>query len=864
MPGRRSKSKKAETQLAKAVAKVSEENATAAADTTTETPTDPSPTVRTTSSGREVKERQFLGDSPDVIKKKKKKGETVEPMKDASYSGLTLDDDDEDAARDEKVDDALGGDGDPNDSDPDDSDPDDESSESSRSSKSSDSSEDSDDSDEDDGDDPTETVTEDEDADDDDADEPIDAILAALETDESKGEVMEKSKSSSNSSKAKNTTTANTPAVPPKPKSKTDAAKSSASSKSAKASTAAKKTATSAPKSSTTVKKRAKAAATPTTTTKKQKVVVATSSVTSGLSPAFAHWLVRHADVDPKRVRAIGKQGLTRYADLAEYSEKAMKDLIYNVRKIVSPRSATRITVARTAVLTYTKVIGRVVDDVSMAWHGCLDNFAEEWESILSDASKEPKKIRDHARSNPTQLIESVELWAQSSYGVDKTSLAYLIRDPSTPSTPPALKPGKCYGGNHNSLMDEMVAHHPHDGVAYRTDNKTFALALDSALQTSIHYNSIKPYLKKGDGIGAWKTYKGLTAGKTYLENQVKTARDFLYTHAKWKPDSKHKLQEHITKFTAARTALQECQRKGISCQVPDDTEFVRLFLDSIKAGGDAQLQAALSAVALNQQNQLNDFAVCSQFLMDHGVKAEKKSNSSDTLNATISAATGGKRQGKRKRGEGSQGGSGGANGPPRYVGGKVRSSKCPNTGVDLRWYPRDDFIKLSKEKQAAVSEWLKTLSKPEIDLMKANARISSIQSENDKLRAAAAVKEPTPAPPKSKKAKIAAAKAGSNAIEDVLSGLRSLLEGGAIASSTNVQHLSAEEEESNDDASSSDVDSESDDDSFDADTKVKAASALAKLAPRVPAVHKSGKQQPPPKSGKKSRKNKKKKSRST
>ena len=93
--------------------------------------------------------------------------------------------------------------------------------------------------------------------------------------------------------------------------------------------------------------------------------------------------------------------------------------------------------------------------------------------------------------------------------GLEKVALLYIIRKEATP---PALQnqvntadnPNSATGPNYDDIMDELIAHAPHTGVAYQEDNaKVFQTLQDMVAGTSFE-SSIKSHQRARDGRAAY------------------------------------------------------------------------------------------------------------------------------------------------------------------------------------------------------------------------------------------------------------------------------------------------------------------------------------------------------------------------
>ena len=134
------------------------------------------------------------------------------------------------------------------------------------------------------------------------------------------------------------------------------------------------------------------------------------------------------------------------------------------------------------------------------------------------------------------------------------------------------------------------------------------------------------------------------------------------------------RLETHVSNHRQAVDDLRECS-DHITVSVPDEPQRVEYLIDSI-ACQDNTLQAAIGLIRANTNNMRSDFESAASALIE--VDPYKRSQRNTPVRtANVSAID--------------------------FAAGRGQ------TGVDLRWYPRREFLSLSKEQKDELTAWQKT-----------------------------------------------------------------------------------------------------------------------------------------------------------
>ena len=174
------------------------------------------------------------------------------------------------------------------------------------------------------------------------------------------------------------------------------------------------------------------------------------------------------------------------------------------------------------------------------------------------------------------------------------------------------------------------------------------------------------------DGSGAYLALIANHARDTKYCSIIKKRMNLLQ-NIKWNGRS-YPLESHVSNHRQAVDDLTECSRH-ITVSVPDPSQRVEYLIDSISCS-DNTLQAAIGLIRANTNNMRSDFELAASTLIEVDPYRKAMKNASGR-NANISAID--------------------------------FSAGRGSTGVDLRWHPKSEFMKLNKDQKDELSKWLKT-----------------------------------------------------------------------------------------------------------------------------------------------------------
>lgn len=400
---------------------------------------------------------------------------------------------------------------------------------------------------------------------------------------------------------------------------------------------------------------------------------------------------------------AFAVEGLLEVSDLHDFTKDDLKALFTNMRKPpkarimrgsgenatselvetepfhVSAKSQKRIIIAADAVRVF-RAIGRPITPDIMTWD-VLSSFELQWTAIQERKDKAEEDVPKLQKNmSIVKWIDSFRLHCRATYGVRDCCMSYLLRPYAEVdvSQLPPLKPGMPFSEDHGDLEEEMIAYLSHDHSLYGIDNRQLLKMIETGLRGTSYASTVVRFRQAGDGRGCFLALESTHAGKSVWEKRIKDAEAIL-SGREWTGTGNITLEAHLDKHRTAFIAITEAS-SHVRYQVPDGRTRVTKLLDSIKSG-DAQVAAALAAIRQDDAGMREDFEAAATYLLPSCPVAARK-GSRDSRNADISAAS--------------------------AINPKLESGKG-KTGVELRWYAREEFRKLSKAQKEELRQWTAT-----------------------------------------------------------------------------------------------------------------------------------------------------------
>ena len=381
---------------------------------------------------------------------------------------------------------------------------------------------------------------------------------------------------------------------------------------------------------------------------------------------------------------ALSAEGLARVDDFVDFTEVELNAAFKNMRAAnppvpVSAKSSSRLIVAALAHQYYTTT-GRDINHNNMHFTNVLRSFYIEWKAIeeLSTKDSDMKMPTLSKNCPPLKWCESMKHFLSNTFGVRKIPLTYIIREnvdvaPEAPAagqqrdpnvTYDPLEANKAYG-NSGSVLGDLVARATHTHPLYKSDNSKVFSLIEQAARNSSYLSTIKPFESTKNGRGAWKAILTAHVGDSKWIHIQKENSKWLI-NAKWN-GQKIPLEMFVSQHRAKFQQLEEAAGH-VRFQTPTEHTRVGYLLDNIETS-DAGLAAALAQVRNDHDGSRSNFERAVQILMpmdpfarNEALKNEKK------VTFAIHAAEG---TVQSKNGRGAK------------------------TGVDLRWHPPNEFMKL-------------------------------------------------------------------------------------------------------------------------------------------------------------------------
>ena len=410
------------------------------------------------------------------------------------------------------------------------------------------------------------------------------------------------------------------------------------------------------------------------------------------------------------------EQGLGVLADLLEFDKDAIEVLCSSVRKpggtIPNPDMANpgapavipnpgyaipAICEKRLIAAAYTAkiydMIGRQITPDTMS-RMRLKKY--ETHRILMDDHEDPEKLQVVSKSfGIVRAMDVVPSHLRDRLGVRKIPLSYVIRKTSDTGNAPLPAAGQATSNNFSSIAEELIHYAPHQGDEYAEDNaKVFQILQDMVAGTSFE-SSVKSFQRRRDGrasylalcqhnLGTSKWDKILEDAETYVSKREWNGRNHRFN-----------LKSHINKHREAHNDMVRASQH-VQYALPNEYTRVGRLLKSITSK-EASVVSAITHIQGNT-TQRNDFETAADFLL---LTSPSSATSINNQRISVSKTS---------------------NSNPNL-------KKGPVTGVELRYYTKKEYGKLSHAQRKELAE-LREGNK------NTNVNVSSIKQElKDEIR---------------------------------------------------------------------------------------------------------------------------------
>ena len=397
----------------------------------------------------------------------------------------------------------------------------------------------------------------------------------------------------------------------------------------------------------------------------------------------------------PTQDRLATNENIVTVESLIDINKDAFSDIASNLRKpggtmpdpndpnlrvpqhpfVMSAMSLQKLQVASVAA-SYYKTIGRELTHVNMHYTNVLKDFYMQWKALEEKKKEDEPKVPIVTKGLPiTKWTDTFNDFCCKVIGARNIPLAYVIRDRiEVLPIPEPLAPGKSYSASSGSVEAELVERASHDHALYRSDNAKVYSFIEEAVRSSQYNASIKPFQRAKDGRGAYRALVSQHAGKDKWEAELRMQEDRVINRI-WKGNaSAFTLEAYIQMHRQAFISMAQCA-DHVSFQVPNDRTRVKHMVDNIQCA-DPELLSLLALVK-NDDTLMSDFEAAATMILPacpvaRRVKQTGKGNDSANIGSLETVL---------KEGRGA-------------------------SGVEFRWHPKAEYVKLSDEQKVELREW--------------------------------------------------------------------------------------------------------------------------------------------------------------
>lgn len=381
---------------------------------------------------------------------------------------------------------------------------------------------------------------------------------------------------------------------------------------------------------------------------------------------------------------AMAKHGIKYPATLGDFYDDELDDVFTKIARPVkrdegvdiSATSEKRIRVAALAVRYYSDT-GHLPIKLGMLTWTVLANFDVQWRALKELKKRDEPDVPKLTKGlTIIKYIESLRVHCMEVVGVRNCPLAYLLRDDKVPPvTPSPLAQDQPHSEKFGSVEHEMIARLTHTHPLFRNDNQNLFNRLDIGLRNTSYASVLVSHRRTGDGVGAFADLVSQYAGKHVWEARIREAEGYMKT-ATWTGTTSVRLDQHLNKHRMMNVQLSEAS-EHVAFQMPNERTRVTYVLDSIKSK-DPEVLSGVAAVRRDDPGMRDSFEPMAAFL-GPTCPVTRASASSKRANANVSGLDTGSLPQKG------------------------------STGVELRWYPNNEFKALTDEQRAELKEWSAT-----------------------------------------------------------------------------------------------------------------------------------------------------------
>ena len=207
--------------------------------------------------------------------------------------------------------------------------------------------------------------------------------------------------------------------------------------------------------------------------------------------------------------------------------------------------------------------------------------FITDWEFLVEFRKETEKRV---PKDDELPKVDMKD-WAKTKeriidhfsgvYGKTGIPLAYILRDES--DVPDEFEDDQeNYNGDH---IKELIARAPHQGAAYKADNRTMLRLLKKMFEDTAAFDYVRRYTE--NGRKAWIHLQDVYLGPQHTQNMAGIHEHRLQNATYEGESSRFGFDKYTEIHVGAYTVLKGLEKHGYS--VPDEGTRIRYFLNGIK-----------------------------------------------------------------------------------------------------------------------------------------------------------------------------------------------------------------------------------------------------------------------------------------
>ena len=393
----------------------------------------------------------------------------------------------------------------------------------------------------------------------------------------------------------------------------------------------------------------------------------------------------------------LAAEGIVEVADFVDFSDDMISQVTRNLRKPsgtmadtrpgaaagarlpIPPVSISAISVERMKMaaqaVRYYNVIDRSIR-LSCMGVSVIDMLDKALTALdeRKSATKPAVPVFDPKQQSILQNYEAVLEHLSKEVGCRGIPLiAYLRKEAIPAAVAPPLVTNRPYSLEHGSVRQELVARATFDDPKSEDDKARILEFLEEVYAGTHVHPTLKAFKKKKDGRGAWMAIVSQYMSSERWREELKV-QERIVTKRVWKGNSSYTLEDHAATHRNANSVMDHAGDEGVvDFNSPEQRRRVERILDSIECK-DAQLLAAMANVRQDNgpEGMMNNFEKAVAYLIPCCPVAPNRKK--QRMSAQISSL-------EMKKGKG-------------------------NSGVEFRFYKRQEYMKLSDEQKQELKEY--------------------------------------------------------------------------------------------------------------------------------------------------------------